>query len=400
MRPTQNLKFQLTNFFNSNKLIKKIKQHRLAAALIVVLWFFLFFTTITKAYFFSIRQEGAVDLDYIFLRALLIWGIVVLFSPLFIMLAKKFPIDRRGKKYNILIHLLFSVLFVPLHAVLYSTAIMAWYTQTGWSWTSFSAAIPVIIYWLIFIAPLNYWLIIGAYYLKKYYDQYKKRQFQNAELEAELASIKLNVLKVQLHPHFLFNTLHNINSLIYENPDLAVEVLELLKKMLRKSADNAGQQEVRLNEEMEFTRTYLEIEKTRFGKDLDVEIDIEERALNCYVPNLILQPLVENSVKHGISQKSGPGKVMISARIVDGHLLLRVEDNGPGLNGSRDNLKLGIGLKNNMQRLEHLYEDYEIDLSSSRLGGAKVEIRIPVKTAKAELQKEIHEYHHNPDRRR
>jgi len=364
-------------------LLARLKSNRHLIALIVVIWLFLFMTSISKTMTYYLMESEPINLEYIILRALLIWGIAALLAPLYLKLARRFPLEGERRRINLFLHVVVSLIIVPIHASLYRVMIMQYFSdQIEWSWSAFTAAMPTIISWLIVIGPLTYWLVVGAYYLKTYYNQYQERKLRTAELEAELASVQLHVLKIQLHPHFLFNTLHNINSLIYEDPDLAERVLELLKKLLRKSVEMAGQQEVTLTEEMDLTRTYLKIEKTRYGDNLEFVEDIEDAAWDCQVPNLMLQPLVENSIKHGISKKTTPGMVRISARIREGVLILRVEDNGPGLGQQvGEELNLGIGLKNNLQRLEHLYEYFDFGITSSELGGVKVEIKIPVDSA-------------------
>lgn len=372
----ENIKYRSSD---KEGLLQMIRNNRLMVALFVVLWFFLFLTSVSKTYSYHVRQGFEIELDYIILRSFLIWGIAVLFAPLVIKMARRFPLGGEEPKKHLFLHIIVSIFIIPVHASLYRLAIMRWYPQVEWSLVSFVKAMPTIIYWLILVSPLTYWLIIATFYLKTYYEQYRDRQVRNAELEAELASIQLHVLKLQLHPHFLFNTLHNINSLIYEAPDLADQALDLLKDLLRKSVEKANRQQVRLSEEVEFTRTYLEIEKMRFGDKLSVEMDIEDQAAECYIPTLMLQPLVENSVKHGISQRIRGGKIRIVARTDEDYLTLTVEDDGPGPDDSLKDLQLGIGLNNNIQRLKRLYEEHHFDLSTSESGGARVTIRIPVR---------------------
>jgi LytS/YehU family sensor histidine kinase len=250
-----------------------------------------------------------------------------------------------------------------------------WYDME-WKVEAIINSMPIIMTSYGVIGPLSYWLIVGAYYLKKYYEQYRERQLRSIEMQGELASIRLHVLKVQLHPHFLFNTLHNINSLIYEAPETAKRVLTLLKRFLQISIERVNQQEVPLMDELEFTGTYLAIEKTRFSDRLTVKTDIEKDTLEALVPSFLLQPLIENAVKHGISKKMQPGLLKITSRKINGFLNLSVEDNGPGLNGNFNTS--GIGLENIRQRLSQLYSDSSFELLTSDLGGLKVNIKIPL----------------------
>lgn len=354
---------------------QKLKQARLLVGLAVVAWLFLFLTTISKTYLFFVGRNLEIEIGYIILRSLLIWGGVVLFVPFVVSLVRKFPLVDGGYL-NIGIHLLFSLLIVPVHAVLFRSIVMLVYDNGTWSMDSFFESVPVIMTWLGIIDPFAYWLIIGAYYFKKFYERYKAHQIQNAHLEAELASMRLHILKVQLQPHFLFNTLHSINSLIHEAPDKAERVLVLLRRFLETSIDRVDDQQVPLKDELEFTGTYLEIERTRFSNRLRIETDIDEDSLDDLVPNFLLQPLVENAVKHGISQKMEPGMIKITSQRENRMLRITVEDDGPGLNGSA--YSKGIGLENIKQRLKQLYHKSTFELAESTLGGLKVYIEIPL----------------------
>lgn len=356
---------------------RRLKEDRLLVGLAMVAWLFLFLTTISKTYLLFVGRNLEIEMGYIVLRSFLIWGGVVLFLPFVVSLVRKIPLVNGGYV-SVGIHLLFSILIVPLHAILFRFFVMLAYDEGAWSLESFVDSVPVIMTWLGIIDPFAYWITIGAYYLKKYYERYKIHQIQNAHLEAELASMRLHILKVQLHPHFLFNTLHSINSLIYEAPGKAKRVLVLLKRFLETSIDRVDDQQVPLKDELEFTGTYLEIEKTRFSNRLRIETDIEEDSLNELVPSFLLQPLVENAVKHGISQKMEPGMIKITSKKQKGMLHITVEDDGPGLDDTMHGG--GIGLENIKQRLRQLYYKSSFKLAESTLGGLKVHIEIPLMT--------------------
>lgn len=355
----------------------KIKQEKLIMAIAVTIWLFLFLTTISKSYAYVTRNGLELNLGFLVTRAFLMWAVIALFTPMWIKLGRRLF----SKKSNILtfgIHILISILIVPIYAVVYRLLMMVFWYDVTWELAYIFDAIPTVMISYGVIGPLSYWLTIGAYYLKKYYDQYKERQVKNMEMQAELASIRLHVLKVQLHPHFLFNTLHNINSLIYEEPDTAKRLLNLLKRFLSISIKRVNQQLVPLMDELEFTGTYLAIEKTRFSNRLTIETDIKEETLEALVPSFILQPLVENAVKHGISKKMQAGILKITSEKKGDFLRLSVEDNGPGLNGKVN--EQGIGLENIRQRLNQLYTQNSFELVASGLGGLKVEIQIPFTT--------------------
>lgn len=315
------------------------------------------------------------------MRALLIWGIPVLFIPLFVSLSRKIPIERNVFIRNLSLHIVFSLAFVLIHALLFRTGIIIFERFEGtnqnfaWSTEFFFTGFSTILIWLIVVSPLMYWLIAGSFHIKKYYDEFKSKYRQRNELEAELAAIRLQVLKVQLHPHFLFNTLHSVNTLLYRDRDRAINIIRLLKKFLKISLEEMNKQVLLLSQELKFTAVYLEIIKTRFRNRLTIEIDVEDSALGVQVPGLLLQPLVENAVKHGVEKKIGSGIIKISAHKDGRFLNISIEDDGPGLES--DVMNKGMGLSNIQQRLEYLYDEFKFEFTKSPLGGLKVLIRIP-----------------------
>jgi two-component sensor histidine kinase len=228
-----------------------------------------------------------------------------------------------------------------------------------------------------------YWAVIGIKYAIGYYQKYRERELRASQLEARLAQTRLQVLKMQLHPHFLFNTLNAISELVYKDPEAAEQMITNLSDLLRLSLDNVGVQEVPLQQELEFLNKYIEIEQTRFHDRLQVELHIEPDTLDASVPNMILQPLVENAIKHGIAPRSSGGRVEIDAERQNGLLLLRVSDDGIGLsNGDGETLKEGVGLSNTRARLRHLYgEQHRFELKPLKDGGLMLQLEIPFKSS-------------------
>src|SRR5262249_5377631 len=159
----------------------------------------------------------------------------------------------------------------------------------------------------------------------EYYARYQEGRVRASRLETRLAQAQLNALKMQLHPHFLFNTLHSISSLVNEDPEAAEAMIARFSELLRLSLENTGAEEVPLSQEVEFIERYLEIEQIRFEDRLHIHFDIDPQTLDARVPNLILQPLVENAIRHGIAENSG-GRVEVRSRLVEGKLLLQVLD--------------------------------------------------------------------------
>lgn len=365
-------------------IIKYIRENKYITGLVIFTWLFLFTTTISKTYSHFLRNDLTLEPNFIFFRAFVIWGVIALFVPLILLMAKKFPII--GKKWwiNASLHFVVSFIFMPLHAVVYRLIMILRYGSTGEMAVFFDSMANVIM-WMGVISSLAYWLVIGAYHVKLYYNQYRDRRLRTIQLEAELTSIRLQVLKMQLHPHFLFNTLHNINTLIYEDIDKAKKILVKLKQLLQISFNKANEQVVKLSEELEFTSTYLEIESTRFSDRLFVDWKINPVTRDAYVPSFILQPLVENAIRHGISKQMKPGTIRISSDKIGDWLTLMVDDEGPGLNGMAKLKNEGVGIGNIRSRLTQLYENYLFQLNKSDLGGVNVLIKIPYATQKEEI---------------
>ena len=230
-----------------------------------------------------------------------------------------------------------------------------------------------------------FWGLVGVAHALQFYERTKARERREAELEARLAQARLHALRMQLNPHFLFNTLNSIASLVHEQPQ-AEEMIEALSDLLRLTLDASDRQEVALREELHFLERYLLIEQIRFGKRLLVEKQIDVSALDALVPILILQPLVENAVKHGIESQIAPGVIRITAERAGASLLLQVKDNGRGLAASaKGQLTEGVGLSNSRSRLRELYGGRaSLALKPGAAGGFLAEIRIPWRTALSE----------------
>ncbi len=227
-------------------------------------------------------------------------------------------------------------------------------------------------------ALIGYWLVVGAWHAVDSSRKLRAREVQATQLEAQLATARLQALEDQLHPHFLFNTLNTLSSLIYEDVAAADKVIRDLSALLRLALDNAGTHTVALAEEVRFVELYLEIMKTRYPDRLQVDMHIHPDTLSVEVPNLLLQPIVENSIKHGLEATGGTGEVTVSSGI-DGHRLwVEILDNGPGLGG--DSVEGGVGLRNTRDRLAQLYGDDCGFTIANRDdgGGVRVRVELPV----------------------
>ena len=220
-----------------------------------------------------------------------------------------------------------------------------------------------------------YWVIVGIFYGLDYYFGERDARLRAAQLEGQLAKAELDVLKSQLQPHFLFNTLNMVSSLIYTDVSSADDMIGDLGALLRLSLESQAANEVPLVEEMKVVELYLNIQRVRFQDTLTVEMQIDPGTLQARVPHLILQPLVENAFRHGISKRVGPGILKIESRNGDGVLKLRVSDNGPGAGGNFE--KAGIGLKNTRARLEILYGGRAALVLNDSPTGFSAELQFP-----------------------
>jgi LytS/YehU family sensor histidine kinase len=230
------------------------------------------------------------------------------------------------------------------------------------------------------MAFLTYWVVTGVSHAFEFYRRSRQSELRASRLEAQLSRAELHALKMQLHPHFLFNTLNTISALVHRDPRQADRMVARLGDLLRLTLDNQGVEEVSLKEELEFLQKYLEIEQTRFHDRLTVELDVDPASLDARLPNLLLQPLVENAIKHGVSARPGAGRIEISARRENGTLNLRVRDDGNGLPAysKPDCSRSGVGLANTRARLVQLYGPAQrFELANAEGGGCEVTISIP-----------------------
>ncbi|HYL73533.1 MAG TPA: histidine kinase [Bryobacteraceae bacterium] len=219
-------------------------------------------------------------------------------------------------------------------------------------------------------------LVLGLAHARGYYLRLREEELRTSHLETQLAQAQLEALKMQLHPHFLFNTLHAISALQTEDPDGAQSMMARLADFLRLTLENSGVHEVRLEREVDFLSRYLEIERVRFPR-LAVSLDIDPGTLDASVPNLILQPIVENAIRHGIAATAAPGRIEIGSARRGESLLLRVRDTGPGLGGNGHSAE-GIGLRNTRARLDRMYGDASrLSLDNVAGGGLEVTIEMP-----------------------
>lgn len=294
-------------------------------------------------------------------------------TPLVLRLARRFPLERRSWHRNLLAHVAAGVLLSLLQLAAYS------WIASRLAQRSFFEAFRNIFVGDFHFDLLTYSAIVGLSHALDYYRKYRERELRASQLETKLAQAQLDALRMQLHPHFLFNTLNSISVLMAEDVRAAQSMLARLSDLLRASLEKTGAHEVALHDELEFLESYLEIEQTRFQDRLTVRMEIDPAALDARVPNLILQPLVENAIRHGIAPRARAGVVLIRAARENGVVRLAVADDGAGLGSARpEDLMKGIGLSNTRSRLEQLYgAAHRFEMRERDGGGLEVSIEIP-----------------------
>jgi sensor histidine kinase YesM len=310
----------------------------------------------------------------------------MLLTPPVVFLSERFFIKSGQTARNLPIHFLAGSA-ISLFQLAVFIFVRQWLLGNPQKPFSFSADFQRLFVSEFHINLLIYWIVVGIAHLRLINRRYLERQremarlaLETAQLETKLAQARLDALKMQLHPHFLFNTLNSISVLMHDDAKAANRMLLRLSELLRVALKSEDAQEVSLKDELEFLRGYLEIEQTRFQDRLQVDFDVEKETLDARVPNLILQPLVENAIKHGIAPLAEAGKILIETKRQNGFVQLCVSDNGAGFNNSAKDTN-GIGLKNTRERLEKLYgEKQQFEITSKEGEGLQVKIKIPFRT--------------------
>ncbi|HEX8638437.1 MAG TPA: histidine kinase [Pyrinomonadaceae bacterium] len=349
-------------------------------------WILLAFLFSGLIYFFNVHGPNPRPVEWktIFLWQWLLYSWAIL-SPLIVFFAKRFRFEQRNWRRVLPAHLVAAVVFSLLHAAICVIAREIVYPgriaeNGGFLASTLRLTINQGIGELV-----TYCFLLSCIYVVDFYRRFQAEQLKSSELKAALATSQLNALKMQIHPHFLFNTLNSISALMHEDVKAADKMVARLGDFLRMTLENSGDREVSLKQEMDFVGRYLEIESVRFQDRLVVKMNIDPETLQARVPNLILQPIVENAIKHGISRQTKVGSLIISSERHGDRLQICVEDSGPGLqpsngNGSKSG---GIGLTNTRARLAHLYEEnYRFEIKNAVPHGVIVTLEIPFETIK------------------
>ncbi|HEY5885507.1 MAG TPA: histidine kinase [Pyrinomonadaceae bacterium] len=319
----------------------------------------------------------------------LIWscGWAMLTPPVF-WLARRYPLERGKILRSLLVHVLAGTIYSLLSLIIY---LVVWLQINETVWNLTFQRFQFLFVSEFHTCLLIYLIIVGLTHAYEYYSRYRERELAAFHLQTKLAQAELDILKMQLHPHFLFNTLNTISVLMNKDVKAANRMLGNLSDLLRAALKNAHTNEVPLRQELEFLNCYLEIEQARFSDRLKVSRSIDPLALDASVPSLILQPLVENAIRHGIAPRVDTGHVEILARRINGSVELTIRDDGPGLmEGFQSDTAQHIGLSNTRARLAQLYgSDHRFELNNSPEGGAVATICIPFRRFKNSSERKL-----------
>jgi two-component system LytT family sensor kinase len=337
---------------------------------------------------FALPEFGTVhwhDEIRIYLAQFWIWGLL---TPAIVWLDRRLPYAGKALGRRLAAHILASIIFTEIYFCMF-TAMRALMGVAPWSSLRISQLFtPAVIGWQIW-CWLIYWVILGGIQAYQYYQRYMNSELRLERLEHSFSEARLNALRMQLDPHFLFNALNTISSHVERDPKLTRRMIEHLGDLLRMSLESKDRQEVPLAEELAFLEHYLEIQKIRFGDQLRVVMDVAPEVKYAAVPSMFIQPLVENAIRHGISRRASGGTLIVRAKVLGDRLEIRVMDDGVGLplgwtlEGSD-----GLGLSITRQRIAGLHPNgtSRFAVRNRKEGGTVVEVSLPLR-----LGDEIHE---------
>jgi len=312
------------------------------------------------------------------------YGVFVLL-PLLLLFIGRFPVRRENWYWTVPTHLGGSVVFGVFHTLIMTGSRVVLYPALGLG--TYNMGDPLLRFWMEYQKQLLTYcgIVIAVHFIWIYLEKQEKEkkaaalELRAAQLQSSLVESRLDALRGQLQPHFLFNTLNMISSLMYDDVASADRMIARLSRLLRYSLDQAQRQKIPLAKEIEFVEAYLEIMSCRFQNRLSFHLDIDPDTTDVSVPVFLLQPLVENAVKHGSLGNVDLLRVTVTAGFVDEALQIEVSDNGPGFSGGLEAaVEKGVGLKNTLERLKNLYgEEMRMELDSSSQQGLTVRVLIP-----------------------
>jgi hypothetical protein len=347
-----------------------------------------FFTLLTllgavQDHFATVQMEKEVSWWEVLTRSAMEWYTFGLISILIVYLAGRFPLERGHLALRISLHLGASVAVSAVYLACLAVMLHGQRSLMDGSVLEFGKVFRRFLSGYLMLDMLLYWAVVAAHHGWHYNRRARARELQAGELRVQLVQARLMALRMQLNPHFLFNTLNTISALIHERPDDADRMVVRLSELLRLTVEGGCPQEVPLSRELAFLQRYLAVEQVRFEDRMEVVYEIEPGASQVLVPCLILQPIVENAVRHGIEARESAGQIRVVARRQGDRLHLEVADNGPGLPAGQP-LREGIGLSNTRARLLHLHgAEQRLGLLPAEGGGLRVVLEMPWREAGA-----------------
>ncbi|HUF12803.1 MAG TPA: sensor histidine kinase [Longimicrobiales bacterium] len=364
--------------------------------LILGFWILFGLLETTGTYLSARVSDYPLPFDTALLANMPFWLVWALFTPIVFWLASRFRFQE-GKAGR------FAAIHFPAALVLSGLQILIaggiyYYATRVYFWTNWPASFETTLgdfynRWsqtYLIVDVIVYWAIVGAYSALDYHRRFRERELetarletQTAQLEARVTDARLAALRMELNPHFLFNTLNAISALVRRGEHKeAVTMLARLGDLLRVTLERGGEQEIPLEKELEYLASYLEIERVRFRDRLTIETEVADDSSHALVPTFILQPLVENAVRHGISRSTEGGVIRVSAqRAADERLVLTVTDSGDGFRTPEGRVREGVGMKNTRARLDQLYGTRaRLEWENPPEGGARVTVTMPFVT--------------------
>jgi sensor histidine kinase YesM len=365
--------------FDRPKMKTGLNKWRFAGArfwlLVSGFWIFIATSTYVQDLAATLSKGAKNDAGFtlIFSVGWLLWIPLTFLVKLAVNFAKK---NLKNTYLLVLCHIALAFFFTAIHVGI-NYLIIQFLHKSFFSYKDLKPYIPSFFIFSLHIHFIIYFLIVAAYQGINYIAKFRDEQMQNISLKAELINSQNLALKMQIHPHFLFNTHHSIISLMAQDKnDEAIQMLTKLSLLLRKTLDLPQKEMVTLNEEIAMVRMYLEIQLIRFGDRLSVIYNIDNASVTCKVPIFILQPIVENALKHGIEPISSAGRIKISTFVIKNRLKIIISDNGRGVQEGK--LVSGIGTKNIIKRLENQFADnFSFFVCPGDPAGTDIEIEIP-----------------------
>lgn len=344
-------------------------------------------SSVALVYFAMLAAGRPLTFEHALVAGLTEWYVWAALTPLVFWLGQHFRLEQRRWVGAALVHLLLGTV-VALVALALVTAINRYFGPTvSYVGPVFWDVYLKIVLRFYYFAFIIYWVIVAAAHAAQYYRSSRDRELEAAQLQAELAQSQLAALRLQLQPHFLFNTLHTIASLVRDGRgEAATSTIARLGELFRQTLGNVQRNEVPLREELSFLQAYLEIEQTRFSDRLAVRFDIGHETLGVLVPSMSLQPLVENAIRHGIALDPRASRIEVHAHQQNGSLRIEVRNDGPpfGGNGAAGSTG-GVGLANTRARLTRLYGSAcRLDLLPDQGGGTMAVLEVPWRAAEKE----------------